>query len=184
MNSRLKQTIKNVVFLWGAISLGLIISVLLYLRISSFFHNNERPIKTAETLHDKTFGNLRLTVVGKYENKEPEVLISMTQENKSIVENYLLPTHEKGFGYVRFYDSLVIPAKHDKYRIMLFTVADECDNSSNQVWFLSLDGHMKLIRVDNLFNMRRSKSGSGPIFGNKHRSLCFGQISPIFSTYS
>lgn len=177
MNSQLKQTIKNVIFLWGAISLGLIVSILLYLRISSLYHNNERPPKLKESLHEKTFGDIGLSIIGNYDNKEPQILINITQKNNKIVENYLLPTHEKGFDYVRFNDSLISPAGPGKYRIMLFTVADECDNSSNQVWFLSYDGHMKFIRLDNLFNMRRPKSGNGPIFGNKH--LRFPYIGEI-----
>lgn len=168
MNSQLKQTIKNVIFLWGAISLALIVSVLLYLRISSYFHHNERPAKLKESLHEKTFGDVALNIIGNYGNKEPEILISISQKNKRIVENYLLPTHEKGFDYVRFNDSLISPAGPGKYRIMLFTVADDCENSSSQVWFLSYDGHMKFIRVDDLYDMRRPESGNGPIFGNKH----------------
>src|SRR5574341_1348745 len=171
MDTGFKQTMKNVVFLWGAISLGLIIIIMLYMMTSNIRHHNKLQEKTEETLHEKTFGDVKLVIVGKYGNKDPEVVISVTRNNKQIISNYVLPTHENGFDYVRFFDSNVSPVEPGKYHIMLFTVADDCEHPSNQVWFLSLDDQMKFIKVHDLFEMRRSESGEGSIIGNKHFRL-------------
>ena len=170
MSTSFKQTMKNVVFLWGAISLGIIILVVLYMMTSNIRHYNKQPEKSQETLHEKSFGDIKLNIIAKYGNQEPAVLINMTQNNKKMIENYLLPTHEKGFDYVHFDDSLVIQVEPSKYHIMLFTNG-ELEDSSSQIWFLSFDGHIKFIRVDDLFDMRRSKSNVNSILGNKHFQL-------------
>jgi hypothetical protein len=168
-SSSWKQTIKNIVFLWGAISLSIVILIISALFISNnCYFINKGPEKSEESIHESTFGDIKLGIVRKY-GTEPEVLINLTRKDKKIISNYLLPTQETGTDF-DVIDSLVIPWETGKYHIMLFAVNGEFE-TSNLVWFLSFDGDMKLIRVDNLFEMRRPKSDKTSIIGNKRFAL-------------
>ncbi len=168
-SSSWKQTIKNIVFLWGAISLSMVIIIISVLFISNSCHFfNKGPEKSEETIHESTFGDIKLGIVRKY-GTEPEVLINMTRKDKKIISNYLLPTQETGTDF-DVIDSMVIPWEASKYHIMLFAVNGEFE-TSNLVWFLSFDGDTKLIRVDNLFEMRLPKSDKTSIIGNKRFAL-------------
>ena len=125
-NSIWKTTLKSIVFLWGAISLGLITLVILFLIISNNINFSKGPKLADKTIHQATFGDVKLDMVRKYGDKEPEIFISMTDKDKNIVSNYLLPTRGTDFGYMDINDSIVLPSAKGKYRIMLFTVSGEC----------------------------------------------------------
>ncbi len=166
-----KELVKKLVFVWGAVSLAAIVGFIIFMAVS-----NSLPPKmtaaTEESIHENSSGNVKLMVKRKSSDEENEILLTISQQGKTLISNYRLPI-EKDEWFEDVAGSKIDAAGPGGFRITLIGVANDCDEATHYVYFLRYDGKMNLIASEMVTDTIRLRDGA--IIGNRHFFLPFAE---------
>ena len=101
------KVLKFIIFTWGALSLGLFLVGLLFAAYTKIFSGHQQQktnSTTEEVVFEKKDGALKLVVKRREAEGTSAYLITLTKDNKPIVQSYRLPTEKYHLEYVSFYD--------------------------------------------------------------------------------
>ena len=169
---KIKSSLKVLVFIWGLLSLAVVLFVTVTLTVKSLV-NREPAEKEQEAAYEKRFDQILLTVQEKSEKNKNAQLISISKSGKSLVNNYRLPVEKYGMEFpVQIRDSILIAARENEYRVILYTASYECsEETSDYIWFFKLNDKLDLVHVVNLAELTKNGASGLSFFGYKHVSL-------------
>ena len=169
MNKFLK-ILKIVVLVWGAISLTLIVSLVIWgLIVSRPGHRTSE--KPQDTVYEKQLDEMNVKVVQKISDNSDDVLVSLTRAGRPIVSNYHLPVKKYHIEYPRFHDAAILFGNERDYRLVLYSSDDYEDESTDQVWVLKGNNRMELVEMVEMGGMHKIDGDETILLGNKHVAL-------------
>jgi hypothetical protein len=173
------KVFKVIVFVWGALTLALIVYGLITTFVMPLFkgHSNQAAQAPAEeVMFEKKDGGLTLVVKRKETPEGPDAyLITLSRDNKPVVQNYRLPTQKYHLDFVRVYDASIVPGRENEIRLVLYSNSDEGEgNSDSQLWFLKVTDAMSVREVITLSDVHTSEDTRGMmVLGNKRFGIPF-----------
>ena len=171
--AKIWKLLKVIIFSLGALTLALVLWGLLTMLYSSVFtskhHNRETPAE--HIAFEKTINNYKLVLKRKEAEGPDAYLLTLSRDNKAVVQNFQLPMQKYNLDYVSFYDASLMPGRENEYRIVLFSESEGDGESDNQIWFLKKADTMSVREVITLSDVHFRDSDGLVIVGNKHFSL-------------
>ena len=172
--AKLWKALKVLIFSLGALTLALILYGLIVAFVVPLFkgHGHMQQASTehaAEVVFEKKEGVYKLVVKSKETDGSPVYLITVSKDNKPVVQSYRLPTQKYHLEYLNIYDASFVPLRGNDEGIVLFSAyADDEGGSDSHVWFLKAsDGTTNVREVIELSNVNRSGIGGLTIVGNR-----------------
>ncbi len=167
------KVIKIIIFSLGALTLALVLWGLLTMLYSSIFtakhHNRATPAE--HVVFEKKINNHTLVLKRKEAEGSGTYLLTLSRDNKTVVQNFQLPMQKYKLDYVSFYDASLIPGRENEYRIVLFSESEGDGDSDNQIWFLKKADTMSVREVVTLSDVHFRDSDGLVIVGNKYFGL-------------
>ena len=169
--ARFWKVLKVIVFIWGALSLGTIITTILYVNISERLTSRTVPDETDE-VYEKSSDGIKLKVTHKRREESGKVLLDLSKAGASLARTYALPLKKYNVEWLHVSDSEIIRVNENEYRIILYGSSDEdAEFSHNSVWFLKYQNQLKVVEVVNLAGMRKLNDLDLVILGHKSVGL-------------
>lgn len=166
------KVIKIIIFSYGALSLSLNLFGLLLMLYSDVFTKATHQDKAAPTetvVLDKQDGALKLVMKRREAESKGAYLITLTKDDKPIVQNYHLPVEKYHLEDVSFYDASLIPVRENEYRVILFSAyeGEEGGASDSHIWFMKMTDTMNVREVIRLSDLHKKDANGLVILGNK-----------------
>jgi hypothetical protein len=177
------KVFKVIVFVWGALTLALIAYGLISMLVTTLLEKHGSQASQApaeEVMFEKKDGGLSLVVKRKETPEGPDAyLITLSRNNKPVVQNYRLPTQKFHLDFVRVYDAALVPGRENEVRLVLYSNSDEGEgDTDSQVWFLKMTDKMDVREVITLSEVHTSEDSRGmTVLGNKRFGIPFGDGS-------
>lgn len=139
--AKLWKVLKVIIFGIGALTLALILYGLISMLVVSLFQgrgNRAGQAPAEEVMFEKKDGGLTLVVKRKETSEGPDAyLVTLSRDNKPVVQNYRLPTQKFHLDFVRVYDAAIVPGRENEIRLVLYSNSDEGEgDTDSQLWFL------------------------------------------------
>ena len=166
------KVIKIIIFSYGALSLSLNLFGMLLMLYSNVFTEAKHVDKAAPTetvVLDKQDGALKLVMKRREAEGTGTYLITLTKDDKPIVQNYRLPVEKYHLGNVSFYDASLVPVRENEYRVILFSAyeGEEGGASDSHIWFMKMTDTMNVCEVIRLSDLHKKDANGLVILGNK-----------------
>lgn len=166
------KVLKVIIFIWGALTLALILGTILYVNISERMTARSVSQEPTDEVYEKTFEDIRLTVTHKRGDESGKVLVNLSKAGVSLARNYALPIKKYNLEWFQASDADIIRVTDNEYRIVLYGSGDEDEEFSyDSVWFLKYKNELKVVEVVNLSQMRRINDLDMVILGHKNVGL-------------
>ncbi len=178
--AKLWKILKVIIFSVGALTLALIAYGLISTFVSPLFKSTKQHLAEApveETVYEKKDGAMKLIIKSKETESAIAYLLTVTKDNKTVVQNYRLPLEKYDLAGVSFYDAVLIPFRENEFRIILFSSYEGDEGvSDSHVWFLKMSGAMNVREVMRLSNIHRSEDNGLTITGAKYIGMPYQQL--------
>src|SRR5574341_1005317 len=167
------KVIKIIIFSWGALSLSLFLVGLfsmLYSKVFTESKHHDEAKSVEEVVLDRQDGALKLVVKHRVAEGASAYLITITKDNKPIVQNYRLPVEKYHLEDVSFYDAALIPVRENEYRVILFSAyeGDEGGASDSHIWFMKMTDTVNVREVIRLSDLHKKDANGLVILGNRY----------------
>lgn len=172
MHMGIKTILKNILLVWGMISLLIVIVICVLLGVMMIKQHKRLNIDYQLSMDEKTFGDFTLKTT-KNDTAEPDIInITLEQKGIKILDDYRLPIENYGLNYgVRIDSVIVVKRGQGGNGVILITNYSECACESNDqyLWFLSqIDKKIELNDVLELSDFRLSLEKENTYWGNSH----------------
>ncbi len=162
----------------GRAPLALLLYGLISTLVVPLFQGRGKAVQAPaeEVMFEKKDGGLALVVKRRETPEGPDAyLLTLSRDNKPVVQNYRLPVQKFHLDSVRVYDASIVPGRGNEIRLVLYSNSDEGEgDTESQVWFLKMTDKMNVCEVITLSDVHTSEDSRGMIIlGNKRFGLPF-----------